>query len=150
MEITLKLLRSLLKTLDAGSVTEFEYQDDKYRLRLCVARPGGGAQPGGAGSPADVRSQMSGASIMPAAEDPSLAFVTSPFVGTFYRSSTPESEPFVDVGASVKQGQSLCIVEAMKLMNEIEAEFSCTIQEILVESGASVEFGQKLFKVKRA
>jgi acetyl-CoA carboxylase biotin carboxyl carrier protein len=150
MEITLKLLRNLLKTLDAGSVTEFEYQDEKYRLRLCVARPGAGALASGGAQPADVRSQISGASLMPPAEDPTLAFVTSPFVGTFYRSSTPESEAFVEVGASIKQGQTLCIVEAMKLMNEIEAEFSCMIQEILVENGASVEFGQRLFKVKRA
>jgi acetyl-CoA carboxylase biotin carboxyl carrier protein len=76
--------------------------------------------------------------------------VTSPFVGTFYRSSNPEAEPFVQVGASVSKGQTLCIVEAMKLMNEIEAEFPCTILEVLVENGASVEFGQKLFQVKKA
>jgi acetyl-CoA carboxylase biotin carboxyl carrier protein len=150
MEITLKQLRSLLRTLEHGSVTEFEYQDDKYRLRMCVGRPDAATA---APMLVATRSQPSTAptpSQIAAAEDPNLVYVTSPFVGTFYRASTPESESFVEVGSSVKKGQSLCIVEAMKLMNEIEAELSCTIVEILVENGASVEFGQKLFKVKKA
>ena len=84
------------------------------------------------------------------ASDPNVVFVTSPFVGTFYRAPSPESEDFVAVNGSVKKGQTLCIIEAMKLMNEIEAEFSGTILEVLVDSGKSVEFGQKLFKIKKS
>jgi acetyl-CoA carboxylase biotin carboxyl carrier protein len=76
--------------------------------------------------------------------------VTSPFVGTFYRSPSPESDPFVEVGQQVKQGQAMCIVEAMKLMNEIESEYGGTVLEIMVENGTSVEFGQKLFKLRKS
>jgi acetyl-CoA carboxylase biotin carboxyl carrier protein len=76
-------------------------------------------------------------------------FVTSPFVGTFYRSPSPDAPPFVDVGSAIKPGQALCIVEAMKLMNEIEAEFAGVVVECLVETGSPVEFGQKLFRVKK-
>jgi acetyl-CoA carboxylase biotin carboxyl carrier protein len=85
----------------------------------------------------------------PAAEDDDkVSFITSPFVGTFYRAPSPDAPAFVEVGARVREGQSLCIVEAMKLMNEIEADSAGTILEILVENGKPVEFGQKLFKIK--
>jgi len=76
--------------------------------------------------------------------------VTSPFVGTFYRAPSPDSPPFVEVGAIVKKGQSLCIVEAMKLMNEIEAEMPGKIAEILVANATPVEFGQVLFRIEPA
>jgi acetyl-CoA carboxylase biotin carboxyl carrier protein len=149
MEITLKQLKILLKTLEAGSVTEFEYQDDKYRLRLSVGHKGpagsGTRSLGNAGEAADDEALAPGV----ARDDPNLVFVTSPFVGTFYRASGPDSEPFVEVGTVLKKGQALCIVEAMKLMNEIEAEFACTVVELLVENGSSVEFGQRLFKVRK-
>ncbi|MEM9489179.1 MAG: acetyl-CoA carboxylase biotin carboxyl carrier protein, partial [Myxococcota bacterium] len=84
------------------------------------------------------------------AEDPNVKTVTSPFVGTFYRSPSPDADPFVDVGAQVKAGDLLCIVEAMKLMNEIEADMSGTIVAILVEDTKSVEYGQSLFKIDPA
>jgi acetyl-CoA carboxylase biotin carboxyl carrier protein len=71
-------------------------------------------------------------------------------VGTFYRAPSPEAPAFVDVGSNIRPGQALCIVEAMKLMNEIEAEFAGTIMECLAETGSPVEFGQRLFKVKKA
>ena len=76
--------------------------------------------------------------------------VTSPFVGTFYRAPSPDSPPFVDVGSVVKKGQVLCIVEAMKLMNEIEAEVDGKIAEILVLNATPVEFGEKLFRIEPA
>jgi acetyl-CoA carboxylase biotin carboxyl carrier protein len=81
--------------------------------------------------------------------DPSVVFVTSPFVGTFYRAPGPDAANFCEVGSSVKQGQALCIIEAMKLMNEIESDAAGTVLDILVENGKSVEFGQKLFKLKK-
>jgi acetyl-CoA carboxylase biotin carboxyl carrier protein len=73
--------------------------------------------------------------------------VNSPFVGTFYRSPSPDSPPFVEVGAKVKKGQTLCIVEAMKLMNEIESEVDGAVAEILVQNATPVEFGEPLFRI---
>lgn len=74
--------------------------------------------------------------------------IVSPFVGTFYRAPGPDASPFVDVGSTVKKGQTLCIVEAMKLMNEIEAEMDCKILEILAGNADPVEYGQALFRVQ--
>ena len=74
-------------------------------------------------------------------------YVSSPFVGTFYRAPSPDAAPFVDVGAKVKKGQVLCIVEAMKLMNELESEVDGTVAEILVQNASPVEFGEKLFRI---
>ena len=77
-----------------------------------------------------------------------LTEITSPMVGTFYRAAAPDEEPFVEVGNNVKVGQTICILEAMKLMNEIESEFNAEIVEILVENGTPVEFGQVLMRIK--
>ena len=77
-----------------------------------------------------------------------LTEITSPMVGTFYRAAAPGEDPFVEVGSNVKVGQTICILEAMKLMNEIESEFNAEIVEILVENGTPVEFGQVLMRVK--
>lgn len=82
-------------------------------------------------------------------DDADAVYVTSPFVGTFYRAPSPEAPSFTDVGQTIKPGQVLCIVEAMKLMNEIESDVGGTVLEVLVKNGTSVEFGQKLFKVKK-
>ena len=79
-----------------------------------------------------------------------LTEITSPMVGTFYRAAAPDEEPFVEVGTNVKVGQTICILEAMKLMNEIESEFNAEIVEILVENGTPVEFGQVLMRVKQS
>ena len=79
-----------------------------------------------------------------------LLDITSPMVGTFYRAAAPGEDPFVEIGSSVKVGQTICILEAMKLMNEIESEFNAEIVEILVENGTPVEFGQVLMRVKQS
>ncbi len=79
-----------------------------------------------------------------------LTEIISPMVGTFYRAAAPGEEPFVEVGNNVKVGQTICILEAMKLMNEIESEFNAEIVEILVENGTPVEFGQVLMRVKQS
>ena len=143
MQIALEQLEALLKTLEDKKVAEFEYEDEKIRLRIALGRPAVAAV-----AQAPVHAS---AALAPAVDvvDASVSYVTSPFVGTFYRAPSPEAENFTEVGASVKKGQTLCIVEAMKLMNEIESEASGTIVEILVENGKSVEFGQKLFKIKK-
>ena len=79
-----------------------------------------------------------------------LTEITSPMVGTFYRAAAPGEDPFVELGTNVKVGQTICILEAMKLMNEIESEFNAEIVEILVENGTPVEFGQVLMRVKQS
>ena len=79
-----------------------------------------------------------------------LTEITAPMVGTFYRAAAPGEEPFVEIGSNVKLGQTICILEAMKLMNEIESEFNAEIVEILVENGTPVEFGQVLMRVKQS
>jgi acetyl-CoA carboxylase biotin carboxyl carrier protein len=76
--------------------------------------------------------------------------ITSPFVGSFYRAPSPDVPPFVEVGSVVRSGQTLCIIEAMKLMNEIESECAGTVTEIFAQNGKSVEFGQRLFRIKKA
>jgi acetyl-CoA carboxylase biotin carboxyl carrier protein len=151
MNIDLKELRSLLRVLAKRNVTEFEFEDEHIRLRLTrgeVARVAirAPSQPPPAHLPA-VGHVPAAASVAPS--DPDAVFVTSPFVGTFYRSPSPDAPAFVEVGSSIREGQTLCIIEAMKLMNEIEADAAGTIVEILAENGKPVEFGQKLFKVRR-
>ena len=150
MNLDLNDLRRLLRILEKRNVSEFELEDDKMRLRL--VRGGGGV----ASAPAHfavAAAPVTAAVAAPAAaviDDAGTVFVTSPFVGTFYRSPSPDAPSFVEPGSAVREGQALCIVEAMKLMNEIEADCAGTIVEILAENGKSVEFGQKLFKVRKA
>lgn len=152
MEIDLKQLRELMQSLEQYDLTEVEIEQGEERIFLRrggVTEVAAGARPMvAAATPA-----MAPSPAVPApapAEDENAAFVTSPFVGTFYRSPSPDADPFVDVGAAIKPGQTLCIVEAMKLMNEIESEIEGTITEILVENGKPVEYGDRLFKVRKA
>lgn len=154
MQISLEQLKSLLETLEKGDVSEFEYEDEQLKLRLALgkkAAPVIHAAPAIAAAPVAAATGASAAAAAKASDDadPNVVFVTSPFVGTFYRAPGPESANFVEVGSSVKPGQALCIIEAMKLMNEIESDAAGTVLDILVENGKSVEFGQKLFKLKK-
>jgi acetyl-CoA carboxylase biotin carboxyl carrier protein len=148
MQLPLDQLQSLLKTLEEGGASEFEYEDDKLRLKVAMLR--GQAPVVTSISAAPTLAPVTAAAPRVEAADPNVVFVTSPFVGTFYKAPSPEAEAFVSVNGSVKKGQTLCIIEAMKLMNEIEAEFAGTVLEVLVDSGKSVEFGQKLFKIKKS
>ncbi|MGB8328662.1 MAG: acetyl-CoA carboxylase biotin carboxyl carrier protein [Polyangiales bacterium] len=148
MKLDLDQLRELIRILDESNLTEIEveHDDDRIRVRrdpapvLSAAVAQSAPPPGARGSthPPEV-------SVTP---DEDGSYVTSPFVGTFYRAPSPESDPFVDVGDAIAPGQVLCIVEAMKLMNEIEAESSGTIVEILVEDGKPVEYGDRLFRIE--
>jgi acetyl-CoA carboxylase biotin carboxyl carrier protein len=155
MDLDLKQLRQLLRILSRRNVTEFEFEDEKVRIRL--ARGGrrvevdpavSDAAPAPAGSLPPPASAPGSAAEGTAADG--IVFVTSPFVGTFYRSPSPDAPPFVELGSTVREGQALCIVEAMKLMNEIEADCAGSVVEILTENGKPVEFGQKLFKIQRS
>ena len=96
------------------------------------------------------RANMAETAQVPPPGRSDLVEITSPMVGTFYRASAPGEEPFVDLGTKVKVGQTICILEAMKLMNEIESEYNAEIVEILVENGTPVEFGQVLMRVKQS
>jgi acetyl-CoA carboxylase biotin carboxyl carrier protein len=149
MQIALEQLEALLKTLDERKVAEFEYEDETIRLRIALGRPpviqSLPVAPALASQPASSPSAQAAAD-----SDADSIYVTSPFVGTFYRAPSPDADNFADVGRTLKKGQPLCIIEAMKLMNEIEAEFPCTVLEILAENGQSVEFGQKLFRIKKS
>ncbi|MES1174094.1 MAG: acetyl-CoA carboxylase biotin carboxyl carrier protein [Myxococcales bacterium] len=151
MQLPLDHLKSLLETLEEGGVSEFEYEDDKVRVKVAFPR-GQAAVVSSVVAQAPLASVAGAAPAAPAvaAADPNVVFVTSPFVGTFYKAPSPDAEPFVAINGPVKKGQTLCIIEAMKLMNEIEAEFAGTVLEVLVDSGKSVEFGQKLFKIKKS
>ncbi len=146
MKLNLDELKDLIATLEEGGVSEFEYEDESSRVRLAFGTSAATV----ASVPAQVAAAPAAATAAaPAEDDANVAFITSPFVGTFYRAPAPGADAFTEVGKAVKPGQTLCIVEAMKLMNEIESDVSGTVVEILVDNGTSVEFGQKLFKVKK-
>jgi acetyl-CoA carboxylase biotin carboxyl carrier protein len=149
MQLPLDHLKSLLETLEEGGVSEFEYEDEKVRVKVALARGQVPIVSSVVAAPAALHIPAPAPSSPRASDDPNVVFVTSPFVGTFYRAPSPEADDFVSVNGAVKKGQTLCIIEAMKLMNEIEAEFAGTVLEVLVDSGKSVEFGQKLFKIKK-
>ena len=152
MQISLEQLKSLLETLEKGDVSEFEYEDEKLKLRLSLGKKMTTVMQAAPIAPVSAGAAAAASAAATKAEgdsDPNVVFVTSPFVGTFYRAPSPDTSNFVEVGSNVKQGQALCIVEAMKLMNEIESDTTGTIVDILVENGKSVEFGQKLFKIKK-
>jgi len=147
--LDLQALRRLLRLLEKRNVAEFEFEDETVKLRLvrggfAVTAHVAAAQP----APLAVAPIPTSVSSAPA-DDAGVVFITSPFVGTFYRAPSPDAPPFVEIGSAIREGQALCIVEAMKLMNEIEADGPGAIVEILVENGKPVEFGQKLFKVRK-
>jgi acetyl-CoA carboxylase biotin carboxyl carrier protein len=154
VNIDLKQLEGLLKVLEERDISEFEFEDEKARIHLKRGQPVlASVHAAHAGAPTHLPAIPGAMGSVPdataAARQEGGVFVTSPFVGTFYRSPSPEAPPFVDVGSTIKPGQALCIVEAMKLMNEIEAEFAGIVLECMVETGSTVEFGQKLFRVKK-
>jgi len=147
----LRKLKTLIELVETSGIAELEIQEGEERVRitraLMQAAHGGAA---GAPAPALIPAPAAGpATAPPAAETvlpaPEGHVVKSPMVGTFYRSASPGAKPFVEVGDAVQQGDVLCIVEAMKLMNEIEADASGTIKAVIAENGQPVEFGQPLF-----
>jgi acetyl-CoA carboxylase biotin carboxyl carrier protein len=151
MKIQLDDLKALISALEAGKVAEFEYEDENSRIRLSFgAKAPAVSVAAVAASPAPAVSVASAAAAAAPVDEAKVAYIVSPIVGTFYRSPSPESPPFADVGNQVKVGQAVCIVEAMKLMNEIESDVAGTVLEVLVENGHSVEFGQRLFKIKKS
>jgi acetyl-CoA carboxylase biotin carboxyl carrier protein len=161
--VDLSDLKEILGILEERDITEFELEQDGVKLRVC--RGSASAQAPGAGVPAVLAVTASSAPALavgapPAAPSSAAApapaaeadgtLVRSPIVGTFYRSPDPNSAPFVSVGDSVKLGQVLCIIEAMKLMNEIEAEMAGEVTKIHPENGQPVQYGDPLFTIRPA
>ena len=151
----------ILEMMREHDLIEFELERDNAKLRLrkqttaYAAAPPLDPHPGSAGRiPPQARAAASDASLSSgtvppvAEEDLELAIVKSPIVGTFYRSSEPGARPFAEVGDVVRKGQVLCIIEAMKLMNEINAELDGELVTVYVESGQAVQYGERLFAIK--
>ena len=147
----LRKLKTLIDLVQNSGISELEISEGEEKIRIAkhpaastattvmMAASAGGLP---AGSP-----QATVAAVPAAPAEPEGHVVKSPMVGTFYRSGTPGAPSFVEIGQSVKQGDTLCIIEAMKLMNEIEADASGTLKAVLVENGQPVEYGQPLFLI---
>ncbi|MFA7438251.1 acetyl-CoA carboxylase biotin carboxyl carrier protein [Castellaniella sp.] len=140
----LRKLKTLIDLVADSGIAELEITEGDGKVRIvkfsqtvAVAAP--------APAPAPVPAAPAAAVAEPAAPEPQGHAVKAPMVGTFYRAPNPNSPAFVEVGQAVKEGDPLCIIEAMKLLNEIEADKSGTVQQILVENGEPVEYGQPLF-----
>jgi acetyl-CoA carboxylase biotin carboxyl carrier protein len=154
----MRKLKTLVDLVSESNISELEITEAEGKVRIVKA---------GYGVPTTMMMQPAGQMMMapqqaapvgeaapaaaPAAEvaaAPTGHVVKSPMVGTFYRSASPGSKPFAEVGSAIKEGDAICIVEAMKIMNEIEADMSGTVSKILVENGQAVEYGQPLFIVE--
>lgn len=149
----LRKLKTLIDLVAESGIAEIEVTegDDKVRIvkhpnvPAVAAAPVVTLAPAPAIAPAPAVASAPAPALTP--EPAAGEIVKSPMVGTFYRSPSPDAKPFVEIGQTVKPGDTLCIIEAMKLLNEIEAEVGGTIREILVENGQAVEYGQALFVI---
>jgi acetyl-CoA carboxylase biotin carboxyl carrier protein len=150
----LRYIRELAKVFKQYELDELEIETEGTRMLLrrgdmpvatvAAAHPAAPAVP-----PTPVPTPVAAAVAAPEPQAVTGDFITSPFVGTFYRASRPDTPAFCEIGDRLAPGQTVCIVEAMKLFNEIEAEFACTVEDVLVENGQPVEYGAKLFRVRK-
>lgn len=167
MELNFNELRELVAAVSQTDIAELTLKSAEFELTLrkpvavtaatAVALPSPMGVETTPAAPSVVTSAPSAAPAPPPAKptpppasEPNLLEITSPMVGTFYRSPAPDEAPFVEVGARIQPGQTVCIIEAMKLMNELEAEFAGEIVEILVQNAEPVEYGQALMLVRPA
>ena len=147
----LRKLKKLIDLVQESGISELEITEGEEKVR--IAKQVGVAAPSTYLAPAaaPVLTASAGPAAAPAQGTapalPEGEFIKSPMVGTFYRAASPENEPFVEVGSTVKAGDTLCIVEAMKLLNEIESDCAGTVKAILIENGQPVEFGEPLFVI---
>jgi acetyl-CoA carboxylase biotin carboxyl carrier protein len=146
----LRKLKTLIELVESSGIAELEISEGEERVR--ITRTAASTQQTYAPAPQPIIAAAAPQAVVAAAEPakPAVAeghVVKSPMVGTFYRSASPGSKAFVDVGQTVNSGETLCIIEAMKLLNEIEADQGGVIKAILVENGQPVEFGQPLFVI---
>jgi acetyl-CoA carboxylase biotin carboxyl carrier protein len=155
VEFDLNQVRELLAILNQTDVEELCLKSSDFELTIrkgssssaAVGAPSATVAPVSA-AVAEPVNLVSASAAPPSVVDKNWVEVTSPMVGTFYRASGPEEPPFIEVGDVIRKGQAICIIEAMKLMNELEAEVNGEVMEILVENGKPIEFGQPLMRVK--
>jgi|TARA_B110000093_G_scaffold119648_2_gene128113 acetyl-CoA carboxylase biotin carboxyl carrier protein len=147
--LDLKAIKQVVELMKRSELSEFEIEEEGFKLRLC--RKNGDTQIVHA-APLATAPLVAAAPSAAAApvEEKGISIVKSPMVGTFYTSASPESPAFAKIGTKVGADSIVCIIEAMKVMNEIQSELSGTITEVLIEDGEAVEYGQPLFKVKTA
>ena len=150
----LRKLKTLIDLVQQSGIAELEITEGEEKVRISRGVSGTAAQtssgPGtaqGTAPAGQIAAESGGAAGAqpPAPPEPEGPVIKSPMVGTFYRSSAPGSKPFVEIGQAIKAGETVCIIEAMKLLNEIESDHDGVIKEILVENGEPVEYGQPLF-----
>lgn len=149
----LRKLKKLIDLVEESGISELELTEGEEKVRISRAMAPGAApvtQYVAAPAPAPLAAAPAATAAAPAAapvEALDGKVVKSPMVGTFYRASSPEAKAFVDVGSSISTGETLCIIEAMKLLNEIESEYTGVIKKIFVENGQPVEYGEPLFLI---
>ncbi len=157
----LKQIKQIIDLMKRSELTEFAIEEEGFKLKIrrgptgypVVAQT---SNPPFATAPAPIAEPVGGTSTAATTaasageQEMGVTYIKSPMVGTFYRAPSPESKAFADVGTKVVENTPVCIIEAMKIMNEIQAETKGTVIEVLVENGQPVEYGQKLFKVKQA
>lgn len=147
-------LRELLEQLSKSDIQEFRLEGEDFRLEVRRNLPASvmavpaAALPAAPAVSADVAPSVPSPPPAAAASRSDLQAITAPMVGTFYRAPAPGEDPFVELGTRIKAGQTVCILEAMKLMNELESEVAGEVVEILVENGTPVEFGQVLMRIR--
>jgi acetyl-CoA carboxylase biotin carboxyl carrier protein len=170
--LDLKQIKQIIDLMKRSELTEFAVEEEGFKLKirrggngLPIVSNGRGSNPPFEGSdgttsptgavpvvtPASAATAASSGTVSPVipVEETGVIFIKSPMVGTFYRSASPESKPYAEPGTKVAENTVVCIIEAMKIMNEIQAEIKGTVIEALVENGQPVEYGQRLFKVKQ-
>jgi len=160
MKMDLNYVKKLIKLLDSSDLAEIEIEEEGSKIRLSKPRPKISQNIPTVQLPnfidAGLAAHTAPAQTAPKAEEKkeeakadNIIEVRSPMVGTFYRSPSPDADPYVNIGTEIKPGKTICIIEAMKLMNEIEAEVAGKVVKILVENGQAVEFDQVLFHVEK-
>ena len=159
----LKQIKQIIDLMKRSELSEFAVEEEGFKLKIRRGTNGLPVVTSNAGLTAPFLPGPDASAATPAAaanaglpsaaggdkEEPGVSYIKAPMVGTFYRAPSPESPPFVEVNARVSENSVVCIIEAMKIMNEIQAEAKGTVVEILVENGQPVEYGQRLFKIKQ-
>lgn len=158
----LKQIKQIIDLMKRSELTEFAVEEEGFKLKIrrglnglpTVSTSKGSNPPfipeSNSMPPMAVQApavQLPGSPTL--VDEPGITYIKSPMVGTFYRSPSPESKPFLEVGAKVEETTLICIIEAMKIMNEIQAETKGTVVELLVDNGQPVEYGQRLFKLRQ-
>lgn len=151
--LSFKEIKDLIDLVAERGLAALEVEQTGFRIRIEGAHPaaGNGAIPAAPPAPAALPASAGPAETpAPEEKEEGLHVITSPIVGTFYRAPSPESDPFAEVGQKVARGKILCIIESMKLMNEIESDVEGEIVEVYPRSGQPVEYGEKLFAIRLA